>query len=65
MVVDIAKNLGKQPALVSKHLAVLRKAGIVQIKQRLHFIPAPFIADAAKRILDLGHCVLRLDAESA
>lgn len=62
MVVEIAERVGKPATLISKHLAVLRKLGLVAIKQRLYFMPREFIADIERRELDLGYCVLRLDA---
>ena len=61
MVVELARRVRKPASLVSKHLAVLRKAGLVDIKQRLHFIPRPLIADPDRRVLDLGYCLLRLE----
>lgn len=61
MVVEIARAIGKPATLVSKHLGVLRKAGVVAIKQRLHFIPRAFLPEPGKRIVDLGHCLLRLE----
>lgn len=60
MVNEIAKMIGHSPGLVSKHLAVLRGAGLVVLTRRLYQIPAPFIADAAKGQVDYGHCLLRL-----
>jgi DNA-binding transcriptional ArsR family regulator len=60
MVNEIAKIIGQKPGLVSKHLAVLRGAGLVVINRRLYQVPAHYIADAGKRHLDFGHCLLRL-----
>ena len=60
MVNEIAKIIGHSPGLVSKHLAVLRGAGLVVVKRRLYQVPAQYIAVAAKRHLDFGHCLLRL-----
>ena len=45
---------------MSKHLAVLRGAGLVVVNRRLYQVPAAYIADAGKRHLDFGHCLLRL-----
>ncbi len=64
MVVEIAQKIGKSATLISKHLGVLRKAGMVAIKQRLHFIPRQFLVEPGRRIVDFGHCVLRLDADA-
>jgi DNA-binding transcriptional ArsR family regulator len=60
MVNEIAKMIGQKPGLVSKHLAVLRWAGLVVVNRRLYQVPAAYIADAGKRHLDFGHCLLRL-----
>ncbi len=60
MVNEIAKIIGQKPGLVSKHLAVLRSAGLVVLNRRLYQVPAAYIAAADKRHLDFGHCLLRL-----
>ena len=60
MVNEIAKIVGQKPGLVSKHLAVLRGAGLVAVNRRLYQVPATYIAVAEKRHLDFGHCLLRL-----
>ena len=60
MVNEIAKIIGHKAGLVSKHLAVLRGAGLVVMNRRLYQVPAAYIADAGKRHLDYGHCLLRL-----
>jgi DNA-binding transcriptional ArsR family regulator len=60
MVNEIAKIIGQKPGLVSKHLAVLRGAGLVVLNRRLYQVPAAYVADAGKRHLDFGHCLLRL-----
>jgi DNA-binding transcriptional ArsR family regulator len=60
MVNEIAKIIGQKPGLVSKHLAVLRGAGLVVLNRRLYQVPAHYIAAADKRHLDFGHCLLRL-----
>jgi predicted transcriptional regulator len=53
MVKEIAQKLRRSPTLVSKHMAVLRRAGVYQIPK--HFVVAP-----DKRHIDYGHCLLRL-----
>ena len=60
MVNEIAKIIGQKPGLVSKHLAVLRGAGLVMVNRRLYCVPQAYIAAADKRHLDFGHCLLRL-----
>jgi DNA-binding transcriptional ArsR family regulator len=64
MVNEIAKMIGQKPGLVSKHLAVLRWAGMVAVNRRLYQVPAQYIAAAEKRHLDFGHCLLRLPDEN-
>jgi hypothetical protein len=42
---------------------VLRKAGLVaQGRGRLYQIPKPYLPAPGERIVDFGHCLLRLDA---
>ena len=61
MVKELAQRLHRSPSLVSKHLAVLRRAGaVVSGRGRLYQIPAHFLAAADKRHIDFGHCLLRL-----
>ena len=49
---------------VSKHMAVLRKAGLVTTGYgRLYKLAAHLQPEANDSRLDLGHCVLKLDAE--
>jgi DNA-binding transcriptional ArsR family regulator len=64
MVNEIAKLIGSSPGSVSKHLAVLRSAGVVVLNRRLYQLPARFIASREKRHLEFGHCLLRLPDES-
>ena len=66
MVKEIAQKLGRSPTLVSKHMAVLRRAGVVEIgRAGVYQIPAHFVAAADKRHIDLGHCLLRLPGTEA
>jgi len=60
MVNEIARMIGQKPGLVSKHLAVLRQAGMVVLNRRLYQVPAQYVAAADKRHLDFGPCLLRL-----
>jgi DNA-binding transcriptional ArsR family regulator len=64
MVNEIAKMIGRPPGLVSKHLAMLRSAGLVVVNRRLYQVPAQYIAAPEKRHLDFGHCLLRLPDEN-
>ena len=62
MVVEIAKTLGKPPTLISKHLARLRKAGVVETgRAGLYTIPRRFLPSPGDGVVDFGHCVLRLN----
>lgn len=62
MVVEIAERIGRDAGLVSKHLAVLRKAGlVVSGRARLYQIPLQFLPSPGQRVVDYGHCLLRLD----
>lgn len=64
MVVEIAEKIGRSPDSTSKHLAVLRKTGlVVQNRAQLYSIPKRYLPEPAKRLVDYGHCLLRLDAE--
>ena len=60
MVNEIAKITGLKPGAVSKQMAILLGAGLVELNQRLYRVPAAYVADASKRHLDFGHCLLRL-----
>jgi DNA-binding transcriptional ArsR family regulator len=60
MVNEIAQMVGQSPGLISKHLAVLRGAGMVILNRRLYQVPAHYVLAADKRHLDYGHCLLRL-----
>jgi DNA-binding transcriptional ArsR family regulator len=61
MVVEIAERLKCSPTLVSKHMAVLRKAGMVSSNRAGQYrIPPHFVMNPAERHVDFGHCLLRL-----
>lgn len=63
MVVELAKIAGCSPDMTSKHLAKLRKAGaVVQGRGRLYQIPPQHLTAPGERVVDYGHCLLRLDA---
>lgn len=63
MVVEMAGRLGRSADLVSKHLAVLREAGLVETgRGRLYQIAKPYRPAPGERLLDFGHCVLRMGA---
>ena len=63
MVRELAKVIGCSPDMTSKHLAVLRKAGaVVQGRGRLYQIPSHHLTAPGEKVVDFGHCLLRLDA---
>jgi|SRR5665213_2060003 len=60
MVKEIAQKLRRSPTLVSKHMAVLRHAGVVEIgRAGVYQIPAHFVVAPDMRHIDFGHCLLR------
>jgi len=62
MVTELAERLGQSFDATSKHMTVLRKAGIaIQARNRLYSVAPQFIANKTERILDFGYCVLRLN----
>lgn len=62
MVSEIAQRTGWSAAVVSKQLAILRKAGIViNPRGRLFEIAPQFVADKSQRLLDFGWCTLRMN----
>ena len=66
MVVEIAEKIGRSPDNTSKHLAVLRKAGmVVTNRAQLYSIPKRYLPEPGKRLADFGHCLLRLETTPA
>ena len=62
MVSELAKRTGWGADVISKQLAILRKAGIViNPRGRLFEIAPQFIADKPQRLLDFGWCTLRMN----
>ena len=65
MVVELARRLGRSSALISKHLRVLRQAGMVVIGQAgLYRIPPQYLPSPGQRVVDYGPCLLRFAATS-
>jgi predicted transcriptional regulator len=61
MVKELAQKLGRSPSLISKHLKMLQRAGMVATgRGRLWQIPKEFLASPDKGHVDFGHCLLRL-----
>jgi DNA-binding transcriptional ArsR family regulator len=60
-VMDLAKRVGDTPASVSKHLALLRNAGITKFAIRgLHQIADQYRLTSELREIDFGYMVMRL-----
>lgn len=60
MVVQIAEKLDCQPTLISKHMAWLREAGMVETgRSGLYAIPRRFLPSPGNGVVDYGHCLLR------
>jgi DNA-binding transcriptional ArsR family regulator len=63
-VIEIAIRAGIKPTKASKHLAVLRKAGLVTSSYGRLYKMSPILKpDLVGQRLDLGHCVLKLDSD--
>ena len=60
MVVELARKVGCTPATASKHLALMRRAGLIVLTRRNYQIPRHFIVNPELGHLDFGHCLLRL-----
>ena len=59
---DIAPLIGVGQTAAFQHMQVLRSAGIIEpYRGRLYRIPHAFLPEPGKPIVDLGHCLLRLD----
>jgi DNA-binding transcriptional ArsR family regulator len=60
---EMAKVAGCNYDNASKHLAMLRRAGlVVQGRGRLYQVPKQYLPTPGQPIVDFGHCLLRLDA---
>ena len=58
---EMARRIGKTPNMTSKHIIVLRKAGIVVAKYPRHYSLLPSLLPAPDAThLDLGHCLIKL-----
>ena len=59
---ELAQRLRCKPTSISKHLAVLRKHGIVLPHYGTCYRLAPaFMPKPGENVLDLGHCTMKLD----
>lgn len=58
---ELAKRLGRPPAAISKHMALLRKAGLVErVFTTCYTLPAALLPTPGAPTLDLGPCLLKL-----
>jgi DNA-binding transcriptional ArsR family regulator len=65
MVTEVAERTRQSKDVTSKHIAILRTAGVVtQGRNRLYQIAPQFLADKTERLVDLGYCLLRLNASA-
>ena len=60
MVSELAQRVGCSLSLASKHMQVLLKAGLVLHRRRLYQIPPQHLPQPGTRVVDYGHCLLRL-----
>jgi predicted transcriptional regulator len=61
MVIELARKAGCKAVIASKHLAVLRRAGLIVLTRRNYQLARHFIVNAELGHLDFGHCLLRLN----
>lgn len=62
MVKEIAERIRISADLTSRHMAVLRRAGLVVCgRGNLYAIPKPYLPVPGQRLIDYGHCLLRFD----
>lgn len=61
MVSELAKLTGRSMGVISKHMAVLRKVGIVYIgRGRLYHLEKHFIPAPGSEGIDFGPCIFRI-----
>ena len=59
---ELARRTGRSSDVVQKHVTMLKEAKIVvQGYGRLYKLPPSIQPDPGAKVLDLGHCVIRLD----
>jgi DNA-binding transcriptional ArsR family regulator len=62
MVSELADIAGCSPGMASRHMTTLAKAGLVVKSRGLYQIPKQYLPNPGERVIDLGHCLLRLVA---
>ena len=61
-VAELARRVATTGNMTSKHLGILRDAGLVdKVYGQLYRLAPRVRVDHENRLLDLGHCLLRLD----
>jgi len=66
MVMELVARVERDQSTVSKHLAVMRAAGMVeQGRARLYRIPARWVKDAANGVMDFGHGAIQFRQSTA
>ena len=59
---ELARRVGRAPTLVSKHMALMRKHGVVRVGYgRLYQMAPQFLPKPGERVVDLGHAIMKLD----
>ena len=61
MVRELATRVGCSDTMASKHMAVLRDAGLVICRRQLYQLQPHHVPKPGEPIVDFGHCLLRLD----
>lgn len=61
---DLAPLLGCTPPNVSRHMMILKDAGLVAIGRGKLYRLQPYYVTPDRKALDFGHCILRLDLQS-
>lgn len=62
-VAELAKRTGRRPDAISRHLALLLRAGLVERAfTTCYRLPEAMRAGPGEKTIDLGPCVLKLDA---
>jgi DNA-binding transcriptional ArsR family regulator len=63
LVSELAERTGNDSSVISKHLTLMRKAGIIiNPRIRLFEIAPQFLSNPAEKFLDFGYCLLRMNA---
>ena len=62
-VAELAKRTGRPPAAISRHMAMMLKAGLVErVFSTCYTLPAALLPAPGATTIDLGPCLLKLPA---